>query len=482
MWKKQQIIERSEALKVRQSQIDDMSILPKVGLEDVPAELPTYAREKLEQTLPVTFYPQGTNGLVYQQLVIDLPELDEEETAYLPLFSYVLTELGAGDSDYLMMQERQAQVCGGIGASTSLRATLGDRQKLSAYFVMSSKALVSNFASMSELMYDSICFPRFDEVERLKELVSQRRSRREQSITGQGHVLAMTAASSGVCGLSSQQEAWGGMSGIQSLKALDDALQSEDQKALELMAVFARIHDKLLTSNKQLLVVGEAPQQSALLDQVDRVWASLTKGDAVREFALPPVDLNVKKAWLTSTQVNFCAKSFKTIMGIHPDVAPLTVLGGFLRNGYLHRVIREQGGAYGGGATFDSSIGAFRFYSYRDPRLTETLNDFDASLKWLATSDHSADSLEEAILGVIGSMDKPGSPAGEAQGDFFIQLHGRTKEQREMFRAQILAVTIEQLQDVAKRYLTPENESIAVISSPSQKETLTSLGFDTTTL
>ncbi len=478
----QKIIERSAALKTRQSQVDDMSILPKVGLEDVPAKLPSYAREQLDQALPVTFYPQGTNGLVYQQLVIDLPELDEEETKHLPLFSYVLTELGAGEFDYLAMQERQAQVCGGIGASTSLRTTLEDRQKLGAYFVVSSKALVSHFSQMSELMYDSVCFPRFDELDRVKELVAQRRARREQSITGQGHVLAMTVASSGICGLSSQQESWGGMSGIKSLKALDDTLREDETALSDLMAVFSRIHSKLLNSNKQLLVVGEEQQQASLLEQVDKVWSQLEKGQTDNEFILPAIEQTVKKAWLTSTQVNFCAKSFRTVMGAHPDVAPLTVLGGFLRNGYLHRAIREQGGAYGGGATFDSSIGAFRFYSYRDPRLVETLEDFDASLEWLATTEHTEEALEEAVLGVIGSMDKPGSPAGEAQGDFFIQLHGRTKENREKFRAQILSVTIEQLQSVAKRYLIQENESVAVISSSNQKEALVSLGFDATTL
>ncbi|MDG1220389.1 MAG: hypothetical protein P8P01_03170, partial [Schleiferiaceae bacterium] len=74
---------------------------------------------------------------------------------------------------------------------------------------------------------------------------------------------------------------------------------------------------------------------------------------------------------------------------------------GFLRNGYLHRVIREQGGAYGGGASQDNNIAAFRFYSYRDPRLSETMDDFYASLQWLAENDHQEAQLEEAILGVI---------------------------------------------------------------------------------
>ena len=50
----------------------------------------------------------------------------------------------------------------------------------------------------------------------------------------------------------------------------------------------------------------------------------------------------------------------------HEDSAALVVLGNLLRNGFLHRAIREQGGAYGGGASQDSNSGAFRF------TLTET--------------------------------------------------------------------------------------------------------------
>jgi len=132
----------------------------------------------------------------------------------------------------------------------------------------------------------------------------------------------------------------------------------------------------------------------------------------------------------------------------------------------------------GGGATFDGGTGSFRFYSYRDPRLTETLADFDASIEWLLNDTHSDEALEEAILGVIGSMDKPSSPAGEAQSDFYVQLHGRSLAYREAFRAKILSVTIEQLQQVAKTYLTKENENIAVVTSVTKRDELEALGFD----
>lgn len=479
---KQHIVERSQALKERQEQVDDMSILPKVGLEDVPARLPEYENERVTESLPITFYPQGTNGLVYQQLVTELPALTEDETKYLPLYAYLVTELGVGDQDYLAVQSRQAQVCGGLGASSSIRTELIDKQRVSGYFVLSSKALVPNAKAMTELMAQTFNDVRFDEEGRIKELISQRRARRERSITGQGHALAMSAASSGMSGLSAQQEAWGGMSGIRDVIALDDSLKNDSSAMSTLRSVLESIHSKLAGAAKQVLLVAEPHHKESLMAQTSPVWQAVANHEQLTHFSLPAIDQTVKQAWVTATQVSFCAKAFKAVAGEHPDVAPLTVLGGFLRNGYLHRAIREQGGAYGGGATFDGSSGAFRFYSYRDPRLLETLADFDASIDWLLGNEHSHDALEEAVLGVIGSMDKPGSPAGEAQSDFFLQLHRRSQAYREAFRAGVLSVTVDDLKRVAKLYLTKENESIAVVTASSNKQLLDDAGFDICTL
>jgi Zn-dependent M16 (insulinase) family peptidase len=190
------------------------------------------------------------------------------------------------------------------------------------------------------------------------------------------------------------------------------------------------------------------------------------------------VHQQVREAWLTNTQVNFCAKAYPTVPVGHPDAAPLAVLAGFLRNGYLHRAIREQGGAYGGGASHDADNAAFRFFSYRDPRLEETLDDFDHAVRWLQEEKHEWRLVEEAVLGVIGSIDKPGSPAGEAKDAFYNSLYGRTPEQRQHFRKQVLEVSLQDLQRVGETYLRPEQASIAVISSHGSEQHCRELGFD----
>ena len=126
--------------------------------------------------------------------------------------------------------------------------------------------------------------------------------------------------------------------------------------------------------------------------------------------------------------------------------------------------MREQGGAYGVSAGYHGDSGTFRFFSYRDPRLVETLDDFDASIAWLLETQHEQLALEEAILSVMASLDKPGSPAGEAKRDFHERLFGRTAEHRRILRAGIVGTTLDDLRLVAETYLKPELASTAVVT------------------
>jgi Zn-dependent M16 (insulinase) family peptidase len=270
----------------------------------------------------------------------------------------------------------------------------------------------------------------------------------------------MSAASAGSSPSGALSHRWSGLLGIKRLKALDQALEGEAALA-ELAERFSRLHRLLLKAPRQHLVVGEDAHREAILASL-RANGSTNGG--VRGFSPAPVASTVREAWATNTQVSFCAKAYPTIAANHPDAAALTVLGDFLRNGFLHGAIREQGGAYGAGAGYSSDTGAFRFFSYRDPRLIETLADFDRAVSWLLDEKHAPRMLEEAILGVISRIDRPDSPAGEAISAFYETLNGRTPEQRRRFRERVLRVTLDDLDRVAAAYLVPERASIAVVS------------------
>ena len=110
--------------------------------------------------------------------------------------------------------------------------------------------------------------------------------------------------------------------------------------------------------------------------------------------------------------------------------------------------------------------------------MEETLDDFDRAIDWLLEEKHEWRLVEEAILGVVANMDKPGSPAGEARDAFYNGLYGRSPEQRQRFRKCVLGVTLEDLQRVGASYLSPEQASIAVITSQSGEASCRNLGLD----
>jgi Zn-dependent M16 (insulinase) family peptidase len=470
---KQAVIELAQKLEQRQQRKDDPGVLPCVTLADVPERIPEldyteYARGPLR----LTRYTQGTNGLVYQHVVAPLPALSDDDLALLPLYTRALTEIGLGDEDYLQVQQRQAATVGSISASTSLRSELHDVQRLHGYFSLSSRALARNSRAQASLMRDTLEQVRFDEDARIRELVSQSRARREQSVTGNGHGLAMAAACAGMSGLASINNRLGGLEGIRRLKALDDSLQQADARDA-LRDALTRVHAQVTAMPRELLAIADEHAAEEVCHEALALWGDAAGGSQDRAtLSAAPVLEARREFWVANTQVNFCARAYPTVPIGHPDAPALTVLGGFLRNGFLHRAIREQGGAYGGGAGQDSGIAAFRFYSYRDPRLVETLDDFDESVRWMLESQHDPRGLEEAILGVIGSLDKPASPAGEARQHFYNRLFGRSHAQREAFRRAILEVTLDDLQRVAGCYLTPERASTAVVSNRKQQEKL----------
>ncbi len=474
---KQQIIDQAAALQQRQNEEDDISILPKVGLEDVPENMKIITgTSTVLGEIQSSFYEQGTNGLIYQQIIVELPSLADELVNLLPIYTYCLTELGCGEKDYLQSQAWQDSVSGGVGAYTSVRGLIDNEQDIKAHFVFSGKALARNHQQLNELMADMLEKTRFDELERIRELVAQKRARSEQSVTGQGHSLAMVAASSGMSPAAELSHRLSGLQGIKRLKDLDESLA--DESALrELAEKFKAIHQKIINAPRQYLNIAEKDAQNEIEKDIQTFWADKGNKEST-EFNLSQIKQQVKQAWLTSTQVNFCAKSYATVSVNHKDAAALSVLGGFLRNGFLHRVIREQGGAYGGGANHEPGNACFRFFSYRDPRLSETLDDFDKSIEWLLNSEHTELQVEEAILGVIGSMDKPGSPAGEAKHAFHNELYGRTPEQRQRYRERVLKVTVDDLKRVGEKYLKPEQASIAVVTNPSNEELVKGLELE----
>ena len=266
-----QIVSQAKDLSERQAEQDNPDVLPKVTLEDVPLNIsePTPTESALSKSgIAHTFFGQPTNGLAYQQIVIELPELPNELLEILPLFTSCLPEFGIGQQDYEAVQTWQSRISGGVNCFSSIRSGLNNEQESKSFISLSSKALAKNHSELSNLLYQTIAHVRFDESDRLADLIEQICSRKENSITGQGHSLAMSLASSGFSPAAKLMHEFNGLEGIKRLKFIRKQI-SKERFSEGLLDKFNQLHEILVNNPIQLLTITELDKQEEAIHDLD---------------------------------------------------------------------------------------------------------------------------------------------------------------------------------------------------------------------
>ena len=164
--------------------------------------------------------------------------------------------------------------------------------------------------------------------------------------------------------------------------------------------------------------------------------------------------------------VAFNVRTFKTVRYQHPDAPVLLVLSNYMRDTFLHKELREKGGAYGAHAQASTGGGTFYLGSYRDPNIVRTYDTYDRAVEWVTEGDIDAEALKEAILGACGDVDPLESPDIKGRREAINRLTGFTRAEREKFKQRLLAVTAADLQRVAKSYLMQPRPIQVTVAGP----------------
>jgi len=466
--RRKQIVEEAKALKADQEAPQAVETLPTLSAADIPLEV---ERTEVEFTqvggVPVQWNDQRTNGITHVNMLYDLTELPAHLVPYIPLFASLLTELGAGARDYRQLAQQIKGTTGGVGAGLTGAAAVGDLDTFEPALVISANCLDRNLDKMFELLGDLTSLGEkgvhwHDEPAHLKTLMTRRNAALGASVASQGLTYAKLHATAGLTPEGALDNLTSGLPHINLMQSLVGA--DADPAALEavpaaLEAIAAHLFDPSAARLMRCRVAGEgerfsevegllkgwlAPQTIAPagVGGADTFWAAVnasnTSATAKTFFAVP-------------SQTNYVVRAVRTVPYTHPNSAPLFLLAQALSTCYLHREIREKGGAYGGGAAASPLGGTFSMSSYRDPRSLETVDVYEAAAAWAAKEGAFSDrDLEEAKLRAFKSLDSPVAPSGKGSTLFLNKLDDDT---RQVFRSALLAVEIGDLARVAQTYL-----------------------------
>ena len=466
---KEKLIKLANDLEKRQNSIDDPEVLPKVTKEDIPktrnyASPIAFAKDKSTDY----FYKSGTNGIVYHSMIFPCDALDENELKIASLFSNTLTDIGLGKDGYEDIQKYQSSITGGISASfITIPNKSDDTFKLA--LKVSSKSLEGNESYMQDLILRTVKESSFDETKRIEELLEFISSDNEKSVIQNGHILSMSNAASQISDIASTNDLTSGLRFIHNTNHLSKLIGEDDELA-KYLELLRSINSKISNTPSHLFTASALDKAKLNLDFTIKENTHQYKNQGLVSLQSNPI------GWITGSQVCFCAEAFPTVDYKHEDAPALTVLGTVLRNGYLHSAIREKGGAYGAGASQDSNNKVFKFFSYRDPKCTETFKEFKKSREW-SIKNITEEQLEEGVLGVISSIDKPLSPFGEAMSDFMSSLDQKTQDERLSFRSKVKECSLADLAMVSEKYLFNESKRSAIAGQNYETE-LKDLGFE----
>ena len=437
----QALVTQALTLQKSQEQSEDLSCLPNLELADINPEEPGVDSEiRSIDGFNIHHFAQPTNGLTYVNMYFPCGHIDPELVEYVPLFCNMLTQLGTDKYTYVEMAQRMEAKTGGISCSTSVMNDINDLDLATAWIRLKGRALDRNSASMCAIIAELCTEVDFSDTERLATVIGQIKSSMENSIPGSGHSYAVQAGAAHLTPAARRRELWGGLSQLRHIKKL--AAYSQDQLQ-ETAAVLERLKQQIFArTSVHCAIAAEADQLSDGARAVAAMLATLPQRE---ERAIVPLQTFTPEAaalgWATSIPVSYVTRCFRTVPYSDANAAALSVLATLLRANFLHREIREKGGAYGGMASSSSDGGIFSMLSYRDPHLERTLQVYNQALAWVESGDFGAQEIKEAVLSVFSSHDRPKSPSGRAATEFAYSIQGLDYSLRQQFRTQLLNIT-----------------------------------------
>jgi Zn-dependent M16 (insulinase) family peptidase len=268
-------------------------------------------------------------------------------------------------------------------------------------------------------------------------------------------------------------ETWSGIHQLKTIKTItqnlsDDHLETISHELKEIGRIL------FVKNNLKIALIGEDHPLSSASSAITSIQKGLESGiepiTSTDGFTPPDIDIFdqiPREGWSTSSAVSFVASTFETVRLEHEDAPALSVISKILRSLYLHREIREKGGAYGGFAIYNPEDGIFYFGSYRDPHIVSTLKVYDGARNFIRSGSFSDEDIKEAVLQVCSEIDKPDPPGPAAKKAFFRKIVSLSDDMRERFKERLLGMTRDKVINAAEKYFadTSDRPAVAIISN-----------------
>ncbi|MDE5995826.1 MAG: hypothetical protein K2G56_02800, partial [Eubacterium sp.] len=228
---KQQLVLLNEKLADWQQTPDsaeDVKSLPVLSLSEV-SDTPELIKtiESAEDGVQILYHPMNTNGIVYLSMYFPLTQFGLSELTKLSLFPELFGEFPTEKYSITELQQMVKTYIGRLTFNVEAFGKDDQTEKCTPYLTVRAGILEENLETAKAIISEIVTKSKFDDVQKIKEIVMQTYEMARQSAIGNGHSLAIGAVQAQYSARGAVNEAINGYSSMKFLHRCADDFNAE---------------------------------------------------------------------------------------------------------------------------------------------------------------------------------------------------------------------------------------------------------------
>ncbi|MPW26321.1 insulinase family protein [Alkalibaculum sp. M08DMB] len=426
---------------------EDIIKIPVLPIEDIVKEsevLPLELRKYKENE--VLYHNINTNGIVYADLLFSINNIKQELIPYIALLARYLGEVSTEKYSFEQLTNEIEINTGGIDYDIDVYGDIKDLESYSPKFIVKGRVLNSNIEKMFELFKEILCNSKYDEKQRLKEIIQSSKAKTEMTFLSVGHKIVANRVHSYYSNSAKFLEYINGIEYYNFIKNLEKNFENQYEEIFSSMEQASK-----LLFNKKNMIISLTSEEDGykVFDEKFNILYDNLYNDSINQNIFK-FDLNkLNEGLMTSSKVQYVGKAFNIQKLDYKYSGVLQVLKTIISTDYLWNKVRVQGGAYG--AFFSiGRAGSLFIGSYRDPNLKNTVNTINRAYEYVENFKTSKREMNKYIIGTISNFDVPMTPwtkGNLATGNY---LRNITQEDIQRERDEMLGCNVEDIVNSSK--------------------------------
>ena len=404
---REQIVAEEQVLRELQSAPDSpeaQATLPRLTRADIgeAPEMPAYGLDE-STPVPCLRHEVATRGIVYAYRYFDASVVPFEELPYLVVLALVGGKLSTAHHTAAELDTIVQGKLGNLTLFTEIYEDADDIDDFKLKFVVAGSALSDNVDVLAKLPVEVMRETDYTDTAKILDVLKQHKIAMEQLFSSSGHALALSRVRS-YCtpaGVVNDE-----LAGVGFYRFLANLVEHYDDLSDGLVAKLQELSRRVFADSRCTMSFAGAE------DDYRKFWEAdpcCGVGDAEQRQLEVPAPMVRNEAFVVPSDVCFAALGWDRRLLGEPYSGTWLVVARAVSYDRLWNEVRVKGGAYGTG--FQATrVGALRFYSYRDPRLDETMERFVEVADWLEAFAPSDEDMEGFIVATVAGLDAPVKP------------------------------------------------------------------------